>query len=730
MNFFKFTDYKTTKITFIAFFIWSFLSCTNAQAVQTEVLELVESGNVEKAAQFTHADLKKIAKLQDGSLYYLAMHLKEKGNIEAAKKLLRYGFEHYDAPYRELCKQLFLRIATTDEQIRVYRENISQLEKTLKRLNKKSDTVSESAKNATRSELEVQRDSLNAAYLEAGLFDKLSEPLETYAAKTKMTKPIAASFERYFNENSAEIQRQFSDSFLRTMTARILCVNQYYRQSADIVLEILRQFLENNFSPKAEGQNRQTTFFTRPVISDFGKALLSGVSGKENITEAINLWESVYVFYSVFCGSPADAITIANLTDNQKNVLHTLAFYTARLYEKLDKSESVSTQVIAAYEAAQNFAPNDADFDNALWYELKFCSTDKKLYFQKLRDTAPLWKNDYWYEDIISDLSLKYTQEKNIPKLRELLTLIEPTALNEAKAKLRYTIGRLSGSMADITEAFKIKQDTFYYTLMAGYMIGKPARFAFQNQYARYPYKNFSYEQSKRIVDGLIRFSLYASVYPHIREYDQMISVSNAEAVSTALHNAGCIAESIQVMNYALRSRGAEMTPESVKLLYPRGFSESVTRYAAEYGIAEYFVYALIRAESFFRPNAVSHAGAIGLMQLMPTTANDIARMFKLQTYNSTDPDTNIRFGVYYLKQMIKNQGQIAKACQAYNAGGGNVRRWTRSYGTLPADIFTEVTPFPETRNYAKQILEAACMYAQLYYNTPPEKVIKEFYGF
>ena len=79
---------------------------------------------------------------------------------------------------------------------------------------------------------------------------------------------------------------------------------------------------------------------------------------------------------------------------------------------------------------------------------------------------------------------------------------------------------------------------------------------------------------------------------------------------------------------------------------------------------------------------------------------------------------------------MIKNQKVIAKACQAYNAGGGNVRRWTRLYGTLPADIFTEATPFAETRNYAKQILESACMYALLYYNTSSEKVIEEFYGF
>lgn len=699
------------------------LSCTNtnAQTLQAELVNLVQSGNFEKIGNLKNSELKKIAKLQDGALYYLAMHLEEHGNRNSAKRLLRYGFEHYDAPYAVICENLFLRLADVEERISRYEENIAKLEKTIKRLEKKATDTSATEINEYRTELTSQQSALDAAYIEAGLFDKLSVSFETYIAEREIPQTITTSLEKYISENQNGTSHRVSAAFANVTSARILYVQRYYQQSANLVLEIFRSFLQTK-------NVASSAFFTRPVISDFGKAVLAGVSGKENNIDAANLFESVYAQYLAAKGTPVDAISVQNLPDSVKGVLHALAFYTARLYEKLGKEQAVS--VISYYEAAQQFAPSAGDFDNALWYELKFFSQDNKVYLEQLLNKAPIWKNAYHYDDLVSELTVKYTQEKNTAKLSELQAIIAPTQLNEAKAKLSYIIGRLTNSKTKLKEAFDLKQNSFYYTMMSAYMLGEKARFRFQTQYTRTPYKNFSVAQSKAIIDGLLRFSLYAAVYPHIREYAQTLSVSDAEEYASALYNAGFIAESMQVIQFALRSQGAEITPESLKLLYPRAFSESVTRYASEHNIPEYFVYALIRAESFFRPQVVSRAGAVGLTQLMPATASDIARAFKLENYDSTDPDTNIRFGVYYLRQMIKNQKVIARACQAYNAGGGNVRRWTRLYGTLPADIFTEATPFAETRNYAKQILESACMYALLYYNTSSEKVIEEFYGF
>lgn len=119
----------------------------------------------------------------------------------------------------------------------------------------------------------------------------------------------------------------------------------------------------------------------------------------------------------------------------------------------------------------------------------------------------------------------------------------------------------------------------------------------------------------------------------------------------------------MRIMTFAVNSEGAEFGDEHLKLIYPRPWLESVKRYAAEYNLPEYLLYALLRSESYFKPEVVSHAGAIGLAQLMKPTAADIARRLKLETYDLNNPDTNIRFGAFYLSDMVnRNGGKIMHA--------------------------------------------------------------------
>ena len=120
-------------------------------------------------------------------------------------------------------------------------------------------------------------------------------------------------------------------------------------------------------------------------------------------------------------------------------------------------------------------------------------------------------------------------------------------------------------------------------------------------------------------------------------------------------------------------------------------YDASINEHSRRHGVAADLVRAVIQVESAFNPIAVSNKGAMGLMQLMPATAQELG------VSNPFDPDQNIRGGVAYLKQLLTRYDQkVELALAAYNAGIGNVEK----YGAVP--------PFKETRNYVDKITKAA----------------------
>ena len=103
-------------------------------------------------------------------------------------------------------------------------------------------------------------------------------------------------------------------------------------------------------------------------------------------------------------------------------------------------------------------------------------------------------------------------------------------------------------------------------------------------------------------------------------------------------------------------------------------------RWSREYGLDPLFVYAVMREESWFDEEAVSWAGAHGLLQIMPATGRDLARRVGMRKFRQSDlfdPDSNIRLGTYYLGELLEDlDREPALALSAYNAGKGNALRW------------------------------------------------------
>jgi soluble lytic murein transglycosylase len=153
--------------------------------------------------------------------------------------------------------------------------------------------------------------------------------------------------------------------------------------------------------------------------------------------------------------------------------------------------------------------------------------------------------------------------------------------------------------------------------------------------------------------------------------------------------------------------------------VYPLAQWPLVSQEAKVQGVDPYLVTALMREESAFAPQAVSWAGARGLMQLMPETADQVAKKYSVARDPSTPletPEVNIRLGTIHLAELLRdNGGSLSLALASYNAGRQQVRNWIQRFGFTDAEQFTEDIPYTETRNYVKRVLGTYERYTSLY---------------
>lgn len=160
------------------------------------------------------------------------------------------------------------------------------------------------------------------------------------------------------------------------------------------------------------------------------------------------------------------------------------------------------------------------------------------------------------------------------------------------------------------------------------------------------------------------------------------------------------------------------------KQLYPRKYDAYVITYAHMYGVPTHLIYAVIKAESNFDTGALSSAGAVGLMQMMPDTfrwLTDDILFEHLEDGMLYDPETNIRYGTYMLSRMYARYGDWDAALAAYNAGAGRVDQWLESGEVSVKNGTLTGIPFRETRQYVAKIRKARKTYDRLYDELLPE---------
>ncbi|MBS0164891.1 transglycosylase SLT domain-containing protein [Nitrospira sp. CMX1] len=192
-------------------------------------------------------------------------------------------------------------------------------------------------------------------------------------------------------------------------------------------------------------------------------------------------------------------------------------------------------------------------------------------------------------------------------------------------------------------------------------------------------------------------------------------------ALSIMLNEVGAYHHALRLVRSRFREKlertGGTIAEGLWNVAYPTGLIPTI-KMSATNGVDPFLVAAIIREESQYDWKAVSRVGAIGLMQVMPTTANTVAQQHHLPSVSREDlfdQEVNIRIGVRYVEQLLAQfSGNVAQAIAAYNAGPVVVGAWATTYRGRSEDEFVELIQYQETRQYVKRVLRSYKEYLRL----------------
>ena len=705
-----------------------FLFITSAAACAADkgavLLKDLKAGNYGFLLKADNAAYRSVKMMGRGSAYYVGLHLKRTGYEQAARFYFALGEKQYEAPLNRLCREELYETGSPADRLQSVQKRLQELAGTPTAFRQEYPAQAEKERLSL---LEIR------LLLQTGAYGSITQAPETLYLTGPLTAELVDAFPHF--------GKDLPPFLYKLAEARIAVFEKRYAEAWSSVQEAFG--IEHTFAG----------FASPTLLSDIGKA---GVYGAENVADAA-------AFFEDFAAQVRVAVSNRQLSDiDARRCLFYTVFYEARCRTKIGGAAQ-REQAVKLFLQAAELADSASDFDSAMWYYL---DTMRMLglsrYLKALADTAARWKNPAWYADLIQSLRAQLTAAKDWKNLETLHTVLAKTTLPEQRAAVAYTLACAGQLPPDRTarllqEAAGESHDALYYRILGTYRLGGAQLLNETFQFRSEPLSGrrtqspgtqaqageahtqsgagkaqtntFSPQEARTYIDGLLHFGLYDMVYPRIVAVYPSISAEAALQIARTLADEGRYADSIRVIRFSLKNQEDAATKEQLELLYPRPWGELVSKYAAEYGLPEYLLYALIRSESFFQHQVVSGAGAIGLTQLMPATAADIAKKLKVANYSLTDPEINIRFGAYYLAEMIRrSDNRIMPACFAYNAGISRVRGWQKKAQGLPEDLFLESLEYAETRDYGRKILSAAAVYGVLYYSEEPEDIVRLFF--
>jgi soluble lytic murein transglycosylase len=447
-----------------------------------------------------------------------------------------------------------------------------------------------------------------------------------------------------------------------------------------------------------------------------------------------------------------------SLTEDKNSALRfTLPFYAGRI-ARARRQHARGTEF---FTRALPFAPDPVQSDACMWYILDITlSADPEKAAALIKDYIPQWNDGAYFADILDRLSRYLTQKRRWNDLADVFTVLQSASAGASAAQYACILGRAvseglmppdaasptASSAADRNEAanrfFRIAYDTsqnsFYYRALSASFLGEPELLR-NSLLLQTPAKNELPAGDRwEFLLGFFEWDAAAFAPAYIDRFTAgtdpagpELSTAELRILAQKLEGADLYADAIRLVSRYMNRSGYELTRTDLELCYPRPFRETVEENARRAGLRPELLYGLIRTESAFQSGIVSRAGAVGLTQLMPATAEEMAVRIKRSggpEYPSpldlTESAANIHIGAVYLAYLMDRMENPVLAILAYNGGMNRVRRWRAAEAApaaagikLPADLFLETVEYAETREYGRKVLSAAAIYGYLYYD-------------
>jgi len=526
---------------------------------------------------------------------------------------------------------------------------------------------------------------------------------------------------------------EFATNTLQSSDKKLIVIPESINTIIRFRIACYKKDWTNAFSIFSEnfGDTSKESFFTNKApafLNDITNAILYGATNKIKYAKDFS-----------------KAAAFFNLESTQNFLCH---YYSGKIYNLCDTENR--PQALREFRFAMNSTKNPALYDSALWYYLTVSAKNSYLSaINALFEFAATWNDAAWFNDFFDNLATTLLTNRLWDTFYSTYKFILPYASETTNSKYAYIAGRLlqeqltTESEADTTQAIKsafltawnANKGNMYYRLMAANKLAIPPEQVLKELTKNdnsWTLKNN--ESVVKEISYLFKTHKYSQVLSTYILNRYHVSTKNAFKIAKDLENTtssnlNLYPEALRIFVYAAHASNENLSKEQLSYVYPQYYSTFVKENAIKYKFPEYYLYALIRSESFFDADIVSYANAIGLTQLLDTTAADMARKLHISNYDITKPEDNILLGTHYIQELYSRlDNSYSQAFFSYNGGISRVRRWKKEWKELPPDLFLEVIPIAQTREYGQKIATAAAIYGVLYYGKTTHEILSELF--